>query len=53
MRAGAGSAEYWYETRSDPARLNRNLRLMLEHMNAPGQVAFSGNTFVVSKVATR
>ena len=53
VRAGAGGAEYWYETRSDPARLNRNLRLMLEHMNAPGQVSFSGNTFVVSKVATR
>lgn len=53
VRSGAGSAEYWYETRSDSARLNRNLRLMLEHMNAPGQVSFSGNTFVVSKVATR
>ncbi|MDV2985949.1 UNVERIFIED_CONTAM: hypothetical protein Q9R58_16675 [Methylobacteriaceae bacterium AG10] len=53
VRSGGASAEYWYETRSDSARLGRNLRLMLEHMSAPGQVQFSGNTFVVSRVATR
>ena len=53
VRAGGATAEYWYETRSDSARLGRNLRLMLEHMSAPGQVQFSGNTFVVSRVATR
>ncbi|GLS47101.1 hypothetical protein [Methylobacterium brachythecii] len=53
VRSGAASAEYWYETRSDSARLGRNLRLMLEHMSAPGQVQFSGNTFVLSRVATR
>ncbi|GJD58502.1 hypothetical protein [Methylobacterium dankookense] len=53
VRAGGSAAEYWYETRSDSARLGRNLRLMLEHMSAPGQVQFSGNTFVISRVATR
>ena len=53
VRASGASAEYWYETRSDSARLGRNLRLMLEHMSAPGQVQFSGNTFVISRVATR
>ncbi|WP_244473108.1 hypothetical protein [Methylobacterium sp. Leaf100] len=53
VRSGGASAEYWYETRSDSARLGRNLRLMLEHMSAPGQVQFSGNTFVISRVATR
>ncbi|KQQ14607.1 hypothetical protein ASF53_08200 [Methylobacterium sp. Leaf123] len=53
VRASGATAEYWYETRSDSARLGRNLRLMLEHMSAPGQVQFSGNTFVVSRVATR
>jgi len=53
VRSGGATAEYWYETRSDSARLGRNLRLMLEHMSAPGQVQFSGNTFVVSRVATR
>ena len=53
VRASANSAEYWYETRSDSARLNRNLRLMLEHMNAGGQVSFAGNTFTVNRVASR
>lgn len=53
VRASARSAEYWHETRSDDARLNRNLRLMLEHMGVEGQVRFSGNAFVVTKVATR
>lgn len=53
VRASGAGAEYWYETRSDSARLGRNLRLMLEHMSAPGQVQFSGNTFVISRVATR
>lgn len=53
VRASASATEYWYETRSDSARLNRNLRLMLQHMNATGQVSFAGNTFVVTKVATR
>ncbi|MBM7067444.1 hypothetical protein [Actibacterium sp. 188UL27-1] len=53
VRASSRSAEYWYETRSDSARLNRNLRLTLEHMGVTGQVQFSGNTFVISKIATR
>ncbi len=53
VRAGASLSEYWYETRADSARMNRNLRLMLEHMNAGGQVSFAGNTFSVSKIATR
>lgn len=53
VRSGGSTAEYWYETRSDSARLQRNLRLMLEHMSAPGQVQFSGSTFVVSRVSTR
>ena len=53
VRASARSAEYWYETRADSARVNRNLRLTLEHMGVSGQVRFSGNAFVVSKVATR
>ena len=53
VRASSRSAEYWYETRSDSARLNRNLRLTLEHMGVNGQVRFSGNPYVNSKVATR
>jgi hypothetical protein len=53
VRASAAQAEYWYETRSDSGRLNRNLRLMLEHMSATGQVSFAGNTFTVTKIGTR
>lgn len=53
VRASGRSAEYWYETRSDSARLNRNLRLTLEHMGVEGQVRLAGNAFVVTKVATR
>jgi hypothetical protein len=53
VRASSSQTEYWYETRIDGARLNRNLRLMLEHMNVGGQVTMSGNSFAVSKVATR
>jgi hypothetical protein len=53
VRASERSAEYWYETRSDSARLNRNLRLTLEHMGVEGQLKFSGNTMIVTKVATR
>lgn len=53
IRASGRTAEYWYETSSDSARLNRNLRLTLEHMGVEGQLRFSGNTFVVTKVTTR
>lgn len=53
VRASGRTAEYWYETRSDSSRLNRNLRLTLEHMGVEGQLKFAGNTFVLVKVATR
>jgi hypothetical protein len=53
VRATPAQSEYWYETRADSARLNRNLRLMLEHMDAGGQVSFAGNTFTVTKIGTR
>ena len=53
VRSSANQAEYWYETRAESGRLNRNLRLMLEMMNVGGQVSFTGNVFVLSRVATR
>lgn len=53
VRATVSQAEYWYETRADSARLNRNMKLMLEHMSTAGQVSFAGNTFNVTKLATR
>jgi len=53
IRSTASQAEYWYETRADSARLNRNMHLMLEHMSTAGQVSFAGNTFSITKVVTR
>lgn len=45
--------EYWYETCSDSARLNRNLRRMLEYMSVAGRVTFAGNTYTVEKITVR
>jgi hypothetical protein len=53
VRASDRLSEYWYETRSDSARLNRNLRLTLEHMGVDGQLRFAGNTFILTRIATR
>ena len=53
IRSTASQAEYWYETRADSARLNRNMQLMLEHMSTAGQVSFAGNTFNITKLAAR
>ncbi len=47
------NAEYWYETDSGSARLNRNLRRMLDHLGVRGRVSFSGNTFNVAKITLR
>jgi hypothetical protein len=45
--------EYWYETDSQSARLNRNLRLMLDLMGAEGRVAFAGSIFTIEKFRER
>ena len=47
------SADYFYTTSADSARLTRNFRLMLELVGLNGQVNFSGNRVVVAKVPTR
>ena len=49
-RSAGGRASYWYSTRSDDARINRNLRLMLEHMGVQGVVEFTSNRFRVRKI---
>tara|TARA_B100000315_G_scaffold260857_1_gene326439 strand:+ start:11228 stop:12118 length:891 start_codon:yes stop_codon:yes gene_type:complete len=46
-------ADYWYETDSGSARLNRNLRRMLDHLGVRGRVSFAGNTFNVDKITFR
>ncbi|MGE4063094.1 MAG: hypothetical protein AB7E79_06975 [Rhodospirillaceae bacterium] len=46
-------AEFWYEIDSDSARLNRNLRMMLDRVGVEGRISFSSidNTFTIEKVA--
>ncbi|HOV03113.1 MAG TPA: hypothetical protein PLG99_01800 [Kaistiaceae bacterium] len=51
MRAQLTSSEYWYETCSDAARLNRNLRLMAEQMGIQTRIGMVGNKIQVDKIA--
>jgi hypothetical protein len=44
--------EYWYETSSDQARLQRNLRIAIEYLGVEGQVSSSGNTILIQKIKT-
>jgi hypothetical protein len=50
VRTDASQTDYWYETCSDVARLNRNLRLMGEHMALETRVAKTGNRFEITKI---
>ena len=47
-----GRRVYWYETSSDKARLNRNLRLMLDHIGIHGRLKFEQNSFIVTRLGT-
>lgn len=53
IRSSGTQTEFWYEAQTDSARLNRNLRLMIEHMGLTGMVELSGNEFRVRKIGTR
>ena len=50
VRVNARTAEYWYESCSDKARLNRNLRMMLESMEVKVRLAMNGNRFRITKI---
>jgi len=45
--------EIWYETNSSSAKLQRNLRKMVQLMGVNAQVSFSGNDFKILKLRTR
>ena len=45
--------EYWYETGSSSAELNRNLRDLLDHLEVKGRLTFSGRQFLVQKIGLR
>lgn len=53
IRTSLRNAEYWYETNSESARLNRNLRRMLDHLGVKGRVTFAGSEFRVEKITLR
>ena len=53
IKVAMRTAEYWYETISESARLNRNLRKMLDHMDVKGRVTFAGSEFRVEKITLR
>lgn len=50
VRAQTRLSEYWYETCSDQARLERNLRVMLEQMPGQNRLALSGHRFEIQKI---
>ncbi|WP_323769251.1 hypothetical protein [Antarctobacter sp.] len=50
VRVTMTTADYWYETCSDVARLNRNLRLMTEAMGIQARIAMAGNRFEIQKI---
>jgi hypothetical protein len=41
--------EYWYESSSGTARLNRNLRLMLDDLRIRARLVYDGNEFAMEK----
>ncbi len=51
ITAAPRGIEYWYEIDSDSARLNRNLRMMLDRVGVDGRISFSSvdNTFTIEK----
>jgi hypothetical protein len=53
IRSGATFAEYAYNTSAGMARIDRNLRVMLDYLGLRGQVSFDGNEFQVTKIGTR
>jgi hypothetical protein len=50
VRVTMTSADYWYETCTDTARLNRNLRMMVEQMGVQARISMVGNRFEVQKI---
>lgn len=50
VNGGYQNIRYWYETKSDIARLNRNLRKMLEHIGLNGSVQYYSGHFLVKKI---
>jgi hypothetical protein len=50
LRVMGTEASYWYETCTEAARLNRNLRLMVEHMGADARISLVRNRVEIDKI---
>jgi hypothetical protein len=50
VRTQTRFVEYWYETCADHARLERNLRVMLDQMPVQTRVALTGNRFELERI---
>lgn len=50
MRMSASEATYWYETCSEIARLQRNLRMMIESMGVEARLDFVNNRVEIDKL---
>lgn len=51
--SGARRAELWYESTINSAKLDRNLKKMLEQLELRATVQFSANKFVIKKITFR
>ena len=51
--SGLRHHEFWYESDIESARLDRNLKKMLTHLDLVGRVSFSGNEYTVAKIPAR
>lgn len=47
------SCEYWYESTISSAKLNRNLKRMLDQLGSDANIQFRGNTYILDKITLR
>ena len=50
IRTALGYSEYWYETCSDRARLERNIRLLTEQLAGQNRMAMTGNKIEIQRI---
>lgn len=51
--SGNRRSEIWYESTIRSAKMNRNLRRMMQELDLKANIQFSGNTFTVKKITLR
>ena len=53
IRALQCNHEYWYESHANSARLLRNIKKMMDHLDIDARVTFSGGVFPAEKITSR